>query len=66
MFVGLSVVSFFEIGMYSTVYLYRNYKEELATSFKVDSFSRRAVNIDAKLIQQKVLNDLQVKTLEKY
>lgn len=65
LFIGLSVLSFIEIGMYFTVYLYRNYKEELANSVKVDTFSKRAANVDVQLKQQKVLKDLQV-TLNKY
>lgn len=59
------MVSFFEIGLYFTVYLYRNYQEERKNSVKVDSFSKRAANVDLRLIQQKVLKDLQV-TLNKY
>lgn len=51
--------------MYFTVYLYRNYKEELANSVKVDTFSKRAANVDVQLKQQKVLKDLRV-TLNKY
>lgn len=65
LFIGLSVVSFFEIGMYFTVYLYRNYQVELQNSGKVDTFSKRATHINVKAIQEKVLRDLH-KTLDKY
>lgn len=65
LFIGLSVVSFFEIAIFFTVYLYRNYKEELKNSVKVDSFSKRAENIDIRTIQDKVLKELQL-TLNKY
>lgn len=65
LFIGLSVVSFFEIGIFFTVYLYRNYLQELQNSVKVDTFSKRADHIDVRTIQQKVLKDLQG-TLNKY
>lgn len=65
MFIGLSVVSFFEIGLYFTVYLYRNYQEELKNSVKVETFTKRTENFDVQGIQKKVLKELQG-TLDKY
>lgn len=65
LFIGLSGISFFEIGIYFTLYLYRNYQDELKNSFKVDSFSKRATKIDVQLAQQKVLKEIQG-TLDKY
>lgn len=65
LFLGLSVVSFFEIAIFFTAHLYRQYKEELKNAGKVDSFSKRAENHDVRVIQEKVMKELQ-KTLEKY
>lgn len=48
----MSVVSFFELGIYFTVYLYRNYQQELRNSVKVESFSRRALDYDQKIFKQ--------------
>ena len=58
------MISFIELGIYLTVYLRRNYKEELKNSVKVDSFSKRAT-LNVKNIQEKVIKELQG-TLRKY
>ena len=52
LFIGMSLVSFFELGIYFTVYLYRNYQQELRNSVKVESFSRRALDYDQKIFKQ--------------
>lgn len=65
MFLGVSVVSFFEILIFFSAHLYRNYQREAKDAVRVESFSKRADNHDVRAIQQKVMRELQ-KTLDKY
>lgn len=65
LFIGLSFVSFIEIGIFFTVHLHRIYKEEVKNAVKVESFSKRTENHDVRQIQEKVMKELQ-RTLDKY
>lgn len=65
LFIGMSVISFFEILIFFTVRLYRNYKDEDRKSSKVESFSKRAENHDVDVIQKRIRKQLR-ETINKY